>query len=82
MNRTEAFNQIQEIARNVFKDKNLQLKENTTLDDIGGWNSLTHIMFIDTIEKTFKIQFSFEDMLTISDIKAICDVIEKQQECK
>jgi len=78
MNRTDVFNQIQDIARNVFKEKKLQITENTILEDIGGWNSLTHIMFIDTIEKNFKIQFSFEDMLTISDIKTICDIIEKQ----
>jgi acyl carrier protein len=78
MNRNDLLNQLQEIGRAVFKEPGLILQENTKLEDIRSWNSLTHIMFIDTIEKKFNFQFSFEDMLAISTIKAICDIIEQK----
>jgi acyl carrier protein len=79
MNHSDILAQLKGIGANVFKAEGTEINETSLLEDIPGWNSLRHIMFIDTIEKKFGIQFTFEEMLELSSIKAIADKILQKQ---
>jgi acyl carrier protein len=75
MEQNKLIGELKEIGSAVFKNNTLDIDETSVLEDISGWNSLRHIMFIDTIEKKYQIQFTFEEMLELSSIKAICEKI-------
>lgn len=78
MKREEIIDTLQELAQKSFNQHNLSINDDTLLEDILGWNSLTHVMFIDSVEKRYNIKFSFSEMLGFSNIKAICDALMNQ----
>jgi acyl carrier protein len=50
--------QLQVIFRDAFDDENIELAEETTSNDIEGWDSLMHFQLIVLLENHFKIKFS------------------------
>ena len=62
------------VFREVFDDDELELKPEMTADDIDGWDSLTHIRLILSVQKAFSIKFSPVDMSrlqTVGDLIAL-----------
>ena len=58
MDNSQILNSIQEILRDVADDETIVISENSTADDVEGWDSLTHIQLVVAIEKQFKIKFT------------------------
>lgn len=75
MNKTDIFIKLKEIFATVFKDSKLELTEKTTASDVDKWDSLNHVVLFNTIEKSFNIQFEFDDMLELNSVGDICDNI-------
>lgn len=63
--------QLQEIARESFLDDDLVLTDDTTADDVPGWDSLAHVNFMYAIEEEFGVQFSEEQFTGFADIGAL-----------
>jgi acyl carrier protein len=61
------------IFREVFDDDDLVLKPELTADDVDGWDSLTHIRLILSVQKAFGVKFS---ALEMSHLKNVGDLIE------
>lgn len=49
---------LKQIFQDVFDVDSLELSAKTTAKDVEGWDSLTHIRLIVTIEKAFTLKFS------------------------
>jgi acyl carrier protein len=58
MQSNEIYQQLSGIFADVFDDDAIALKPEMTADDVDGWDSLTHIRLIISVEKAFKIKFS------------------------
>ncbi len=54
--------QLAEIVGEVFDDETVELTEATTAKDVEGWDSLSHIRFIVTVEQRFKIKFTSREV--------------------
>jgi acyl carrier protein len=80
MTKEKALTELQKIFRSVFINPELVISYNTSIDDIEAWDSLTHVVLIDTIEKHFQIQFDLQDMLDIEKVDDICDKIVAKSE--
>ncbi len=61
------------IFTKVLKDENIELLPETTADDINGWDSLTNIRILVTIESEFNIKFNAGE---VSDLKNIGELVE------
>ena len=64
---TDAFHQ-------VFDDDTIQVTPQLTANDVDGWDSLTHIRLLLTVEKAFKIRFSTSEigkLETVGDLAAL-----------
>ena len=55
MQSSEIYQQLSGIFADVFDDDAIVLKPEMTADDVDGWDSLTHIRLIISVEKAFKI---------------------------
>jgi len=56
------------IFQEVFDDDGIQLSPDMTADDVDGWDSLSHVNLIVTIENRFKIKFSQKELLTFRNV--------------
>ncbi len=78
MKKIEILLQVQEIFRTVLDEDSIILNNETTADDVDGWDSLTHIQLIVSIEKHFKIRFSSKEILSWKNVGEMLDcIVEK-----
>ena len=75
MNRSELFNKIQEIFRDIFDDQTLIIQESTNSDDIEDWDSINHINLVVAIESEIKIKFDFNELEALKDVGSMVDLI-------
>jgi len=76
MNKTEILQQVEDIFKDVLDEDDITLTEETTADDVDGWDSLTHIQLIVAIEKHFKIKFTSKEILSWKNVREMLDCIK------
>ncbi|HTP65434.1 MAG TPA: acyl carrier protein [Geobacteraceae bacterium] len=64
------------VFQQVFEDDAIQINDNTTADDIDGWDSLSHVNLILAVETTFKIRFSQKELLTFKNVGDLLRSVE------
>ena len=74
---TEILNRISSVFEDVF-DERIALTENTTADDVEGWDSLAHVRLIVTIEKHFEIRFNSAEITSLKNIGQLANLIESK----
>jgi acyl carrier protein len=80
MTKEHSLSSVQEIFKTVFKNKDLNINYSTSMKDIDDWDSLTHVIIIDSVEKQFNFKFELRDMLTIETVDDICNkIVEKSK---
>ena len=75
MTRKMIFEKLTEIFCEVFDDKNIVLTDATTANDVDGWDSLEHINLILSVESTFDIKFSMNEMMEMHQVGKMVDMI-------
>ena len=78
MNTQEILISLQTLMRKFFKIPDLIISEITTTKDIDAWNSLNHMSLISEIEKQFKIQFDFFEVMDFENIDELLKSIENK----
>jgi acyl carrier protein len=78
------FNEVLTQVTTVFKDvldiDEIELKYETTANDVEDWDSLTHIQLIVAIEKHFNIRFNSGEIQSFKNVGEMCDkILEKLQ---
>lgn len=80
METSEIIESLNLIFRKVLKRENIILAEESTARDVPGWDSLTNMILISEIEKTFHIRFSFREIVKFKNVGDLCrSIIEKQK---
>ena len=59
------------IFRNIFSDNTIDLKDDTTADDIGSWNSLSHMLMITEVENNFSIKFRLREISKLKNVGSL-----------
>ena len=75
MERAEVINRLTTIFRKIFNNDKLVLSDELTAADIDRWDSLTHMVLIVEIEKTFSIKFKLKDLNKMQNVGAMIDII-------
>ena len=78
MTRDDIKLKVQEIFRDVFDDRTLEINDNTNASDIEDWDSLEQITILVSIEKEFKIKFSVDDVESLENVGQTLDLIERK----
>ena len=69
----EVMGLLHPIFRDVFDDDELIIEAKTTANDIDGWDSLTHIRLVISIEKAFGLRFTAAE---ISELENVGEMVE------
>lgn len=77
--RTQIFESLTEVFRQVFDDETLTIGETTTAQDVAEWDSLHHITLIVAIEAEFGIKFKSSEYEEMANVGALVNLIAKKQ---
>ncbi len=69
---------LNDIFREVFDDDDINITPDMTADDVDGWDSLSHVNLIVTIETRFSIRFTQKELLTFKNIGDLMASIESK----
>jgi acyl carrier protein len=75
MERSEIYDKLNEIFRDVLDNDEIELTDASKADDIEEWTSLTHIQLIVEIEKAFNLRFTSEEILEWNNVGEMVDSI-------
>lgn len=75
METTELLEILNEIFRKVLKKDDIALTEDTTANDVDGWDSLTNMVLITEIENKFGVRFTFRDIVKLKNVGDLCRTI-------
>ena len=66
---------LTDIFREVFDDDDITLSSEMTADAVDGWDSLSHVNLIVTIETRLNIKFTQKELLTFKNVGDLSDSI-------
>ncbi len=78
MDRDEILRDLNEVFRDVFDDESITVDEETTAEDVDGWDSLEHINLIAAVEQEFGVKFSMGQVVSMKNVGEMMDIIEAQ----
>jgi acyl carrier protein len=70
----QIYARLKEIFADVFDDDSIKVKPELSAKDVDGWDSLTHIRLILTVERAFKFKVSTSEigkMENVGDLVAL-----------
>jgi acyl carrier protein len=62
MDEAQIYTRLAEIFEDVFDEGSMEITPELSAKDVDGWDSLTHIRLILTVEKAFKLKFSTSEI--------------------
>ena len=67
---------LTQIFRDVLGEDDLVLSRELTAKEVEGWDSLTHIRLLVTIERKFNIKFTLPEVRELKNIGELTDLIQ------
>jgi len=80
MERSQVIKILGKILEEIIDNSQVLLSDESTKDDVVGWDSLTNIQFVVEIEKKFNLRFSSEEMIGWKSVREMVDCIIKKTE--
>ena len=77
MEKEQVMNKLTEIFRELFESEELMLTDETTAKDIDGWDSLSHLQLMHSVEAEFKIRFTLGEINNFKNVGEMCGCIIK-----
>lgn len=78
MERNEILKRVEEIFREELEQEDLVLSDETTADDVDGWDSLSHVQLVAAMEEAFGIEFKSREILSWDNVGDLIDSIGKK----
>jgi acyl carrier protein len=66
------------VFHDVFDDDTIELTPTLAAKDVDGWDSLTHIRLMLSVEKAFKVKFSTSDLGSLRNVGDLVALIRKR----
>jgi acyl carrier protein len=76
MDTVQIYSRLTEIFQDVFDEDSIQVTPELSAKDVDGWDSLTHIRLILTVEKAFKIKFSTSEIGKLENVGDLVALIQ------
>jgi acyl carrier protein len=76
MDESAIYTRLTEIIRDVFDDDSVTATPALTAKDVDGWDSLTHVRLMLTVEKAFKVKFSNSEIGKMEKVGDLVTIIK------
>ena len=78
MEPSEIYDKLRDIFHEVFDDESIDVKPDLTAKDVDGWDSITNIRLMLTVQKAFRVKFSTSEVGTLKDVADLAALIQKR----
>lgn len=78
MNEATIYSRLGRIFHDVFDDDSIVLTPTLSAKDVDGWDSLTHIRLVLTVEKAFQVKFSTSEIGNLANVGGLVALIEQR----
>ena len=78
MERTEIYDELNDIFVDVLDWDEVALTDSTTADDIEEWDSLSHVQLVVAIEKAFGVKFTSLEIMKWKNVGELVDSIAQK----
>jgi acyl carrier protein len=75
MDDAQIYSRLTRVFNQVFDDETIELTPQLTAKDVDGWDSLTHIRLILSVEKEFKIRFTTSEIGNLENVGDLAALI-------
>ncbi|KTC33724.1 acyl carrier protein [Pseudomonas putida] len=76
---TTVLQELTELFRDLFDDDSLELNDDTTADQVEGWDSQMHVMLIVAAEQRFGIKFRTAELESLRNVGQFVQLIESKR---
>lgn len=73
MDDAQIYSRMGDVFHDVFDDDSIQVSPGLSAKDVDGWDSLTHIRLILTVQKEFNVKFSTSE---IGKLETVGDLVK------
>ena len=77
MERNEILKKVNEVFIDVLEEE-IIIKEEYSSYDVDGWDSLTHMAIITTIESEFDVKFKLKEINKLKNMGTLIELIESK----
>jgi acyl carrier protein len=78
MERTEIVNKLKSILVTILKHEKFEMKDELSAAEVDGWDSLTHMVIITEIEKSFQIKFKLKELNKLNNLGNLIELIQSK----
>lgn len=78
MDESQIYDRLNQIFEDVFDDDSIKVTPELSAKDVDGWDSLSHIRLILTVEKAFKVKFSTSEIGKLENVGDLVELIESR----
>ena len=76
MDESDIYARLTEIFKDIFDDDVIVATPALSAKDVHGWDSITHIRLILTVEKAFKVKFSTSEIGRMETVAGLAALIK------
>jgi acyl carrier protein len=69
------YERLSNIFHDIFDDDSIVVIPTLSARDVDGWDSLTHIRLLLTIEKSFKVRFTTTEINNLENVQGLVKLI-------
>lgn len=75
---TELYDKLEDVFQLVFNDYSIKLSPSMTSDDVSGWDSISYINLIVSIEQQFEVQFSSSEIGSFRNVGSLIECLKQK----
>jgi acyl carrier protein len=74
----EIIARLQPIFRDVFDQPDLEINEESSAKTVEGWDSLTHVTLVISVEQEFQIKFGLGELQDLENVGGMASLIRRK----
>lgn len=78
MDEADIYTKLTTVFYDVFDDDSMNVTSSLSARDVDGWDSLTHIRLMVTVEKAFKVKFSTPEIGKLENVGDLVALIRSR----
>lgn len=78
MTDAEVLEKVTELMQEVLDDDSVELRPETTAEDVDGWDSVVQIQLLVAVESEFGVKFETEEISSMASVGTLVQMIQSK----